>query len=268
MLFMLPEIVCIIQFKFLDVLDIFLVAFLLYELYNLLKGTVAINIFFGIVAFYLLWKVVTALEMKLLSEILGSFVSVGFIALIVVFQPEIRKFLLMVGTPAFMRKKRRRFLFWKLDFTNPTILNVDQIIMACRNMAEKKIGALIIVTNKSELEQFVITGEKLDAIVSEALIESIFFKNNALHDGAVIIHDNKIKAARCILPVSANPRIPASLGLRHRAAVGITEFSDALAIVVSEETGNIAYAKDGKIQTRVKPNQLKTYLIEDLSVNF
>lgn len=265
---MFPVILGIIQFKFLDVLDIFLVAFLLYELYNLLKGTVAINIFFGIIAFYLLWKVVTALEMKLLSEILGSFVSVGFIALIVVFQPEIRKFLLMLGTPGFIKKKRRRFLFWKLDFTNPTLLSIDQIIMACRNMSENKTGALVIVANKSELEQYAITGQKLEALVSEPLIESIFFKNNPLHDGAVIIHDNKIKAARCILPVSANPRIPASLGLRHRAAVGITEFSDALAIVVSEETGNIAYAKDGKIQTRVKPNQLKTNLLEDLSVTF
>ncbi len=262
---MFPEILTFIEIKFLDVIDILLVAFLLYELYNLLKGTVAINIFFGIVAFYLLWKFVTALEMKLLSEIFGAFISVGFIALIVVFQPEIRKFLLMLGTPGFINKKRNRFLFWKFDVKSQVDLDIDKIIMACRNMAESKTGALIIIARKSELAQYVTTGELLDAELSEALIESIFFKNSPLHDGALIIHQNKIKAARCILPVSSNEKIPVSLGLRHRAAVGITEQSDALAVIVSEETGNIAYASNGKLQTKFKPNQLMTHLLEDLS---
>ena len=262
---MFPDLLLFLDLKFLDIIDILFVAFLLYALYNLLKGTVAINIFFGIVAFYLVWKLVTALEMEMLSEIFGAFISVGFIALIVVFQPEIRKFLLMLGTPGFIKKKRSRFLFWKFDLSSPVSLDVDKIILACRNMAETNTGALIIVSNKSELEQYVETGEILNALVSEALIENVFFKNSPLHDGAMIIRHNKIKAARCILPVSSSTEIPAYLGLRHRAAIGITEQSDALAIVVSEETGEISYSSNGKLQTKLKPNQLKAKLLEGLS---
>ncbi len=262
---MLPEIIGFIEIKFLDIVDIFLVAFLLYALYNLLKGTVAINIFFGIVAFYLLWKLVTALEMQLLSEIFGAFISVGFIALIVVFQPEIRKFLLMLGTPGFIGKNRKRFLFWKFDLGNEIELDIDKILMASRNMAEQKTGALIIIANKSGLEQFVETGEQLNATISDALIENIFFKNSPLHDGAMIIHNNIIKAARCILPLSDNKKIPASLGLRHRAAVGITEQSDAMAIIISEETGHISYAFNGKLKKNIPPNKLKSFIKEDIS---
>ena len=262
---MFPAMLAFIEIKFLDILDIFLVAFLLYELYNLLKGTVAINIFFGIVAFYLLWKLVTALEMKLLSEIFGAFISVGFIALIVVFQPEIRKFLLMLGTPGFIKSKRSRFLFWKFDMRQEIELDIDMIIMACKNMAERKTGALIIIANQSALEQYVDTGEKIDANITEALIENIFFKNSPLHDGAVIIHQNKIKAARCILPVSANKTIPAKYGLRHRAALGVTEQSDALAIVISEETGKISIARHDRFQYNVQPNQMKNLIVEALT---
>lgn len=262
---MFPEIIGFIEIKFLDIVDILLVAFLLYELYNLLKGTVAINIFFGIVAFYLLWKLVTALDMRLLSEIFGAFISVGFIALIVVFQPEIRKFLLMLGTPGFISKKRSRFLFWRFDVNQEVAIDIDPIILASKNLAEAKTGALIIIANKSGLEQFVDTGQKMDAEISDALIENIFFKNSPLHDGALIIHQNKIKAARCILPVSGNKKIPANLGLRHRAAVGITEQSDAYAIIISEETGKISYAWNGELKTGIKPNQLRTYITEGLS---
>lgn len=262
---MVPEMLSFIEIKFLDILDIFLVAFLLYELYNLLKGTVAINIFFGIVAFYLLWKLVTALEMKLLSEIFGAFISVGFIALIVVFQPEIRKFLLMLGTPGFMKSKRSRFLFWKFDVDHDIEPEIDKIIMASKNMAEKKTGALIIMANRSALEQLVDTGEKIDANISESLIENIFFKNSPLHDGAMIIHQNKIRAARCILPVSANKSIPAVYGLRHRAALGVTEQSDALAIIISEETGKISFAQNDQIRFNVQPNQLKNLILDGLA---
>ncbi|MCF8378278.1 MAG: diadenylate cyclase CdaA [Bacteroidales bacterium] len=261
---MLPELFTFIEIKFLDILDIFLVAILLYFLYNLLKGTVAINIFFGIVAFYLLWKFVTALEMKLLSEIFGAFISVGFIALIVVFQPEIRKFLLLLGRPGFINRKKGRFLFWNFSFQHEEEFDIDPVIMASKNLAEKKTGALIIIANKSELEQYVDTGQKIYAEISEALIENIFFKNSPLHDGALIIHQNKIVAARCILPVSANKKIPASLGLRHRAAAGVTEQSDAQAIIISEETGRISYAIHGELKTSIKPNQLKTYLLEGM----
>ncbi|NOX46596.1 MAG: TIGR00159 family protein [Chlorobi bacterium] len=262
---MFPEILALIHIKFLDILDILLVAFLLYELYNLLKGTVAINIFFGIVAFYLMWKLVTALEMELLSEILGAFISVGFIALIVVFQPEIRKFLLMLGTPGFIKKKHSKFLFWRLDINQTLKLDIDPIILACRDMSESKTGALIIVANKSPLEQYVETGKVLDAVISEELIENIFFKNSPLHDGALIIHDNKIKAAGCILPVSSNRNLPGTFGLRHRSAVGVTEQSDAISIIVSEETGKISYAIAGKLIPNLMPNQLKSRLLEDMS---
>lgn len=261
---MIPAIQVFIEIKFLDILDIFLVAFLLYELYNLLKGTVAINIFFGIVAFYLLWKLVTALEMKLLSEIFGAFISVGFIALIVVFQPEIRKFLLMLGTPAFMKSRHNRFLFWKFDVGHDIEPYIDKIIMASRNMAEHNTGALIIIANQSALEQFVETGEKIDAIITEPLIENIFFKNSPLHDGAMIIHQNKIRAVRCILPVSANKNIPAIYGLRHRAALGVTEQSDALAIIISEETGKISFAQNDRIRFNVQPTELKNLIVDGM----
>lgn len=261
---MLPVITAFIEIKFLDVLDILFVAFLLYWLYNLLKGTVAINIFFGIVAFYFLWKLVTALEMRLLSEIFGAFISVGFIALIVVFQPEIRKFLLLLGTPGFMRKKRRRFLFWKFELNNNSDLEIEKILKACERMSASKTGALIIIANKSELQQFVESGEELNADLSDALIQSVFQKNSPLHDGAMIIHHNTIRAVRCILPVSENPGIPASLGLRHRAAVGITEQSDAVAIIVSEENGSISYAFNGILTQKLSLSTLKKTVMEDL----
>ena len=261
---MFPEILTFIEIKFLDILDILLVAFLLYELYNLLKGTVAINIFFGIVAFYLMWKLVTALEMELLSEILGAFISVGFIALIVVFQPEIRSFLLMLGTPGFINKKRSKFMFWRFDVNQKSKFDIDPIIMACRDMGESKTGALVILANKSPLEQYVNTGQIMESLISAELIKNIFFKNSPLHDGALIIHENKLKAAGCILPVSSNRNIPGAFGLRHRAAVGVTEQSDAIAIIVSEETGNISYAISGKLTPNLKPNQLRTRLLEDM----
>lgn len=253
-----------IEIKFLDILDIILVAFLLYELYNLLKGTVAINIFFGIIAFYLLWKLVTALEMRLLSEIFGAFISVGFIALIVVFQPEIRQFLLRLGTPGFISRRRKKFLFWRFDVNHHIDLDLGIISLAVKQMSESKTGALILITNQSDLEQFSETGERVNADISDSLIESIFFKNNPLHDGAVIIHHNKIKAARCILPVSNNGQLPARYGLRHRAALGATEQSDAVAIIVSEETGEIAIAIEDRLQGHVKPVELKAILREYL----
>ncbi len=252
-----------IGIRLLDIIDILLVAALLYVLYNLLKGTVAINIFFGIVAIFLIWRIVKALEMDLLSEILGAFISVGFIALIVIFQPEIRKFLLALGTPGFIRKKRKKFLFWNLNFQNP--IDIDQIILACQRMADSKEGALIVIAQRNELRQFIETGEIIDANISSQLIENIFYKNSPLHDGAMIIADNRIKAAGCILPVSSSPEIPKRMGLRHRAAIGITEQSDAIAIVISEQTGKLALSKEGEIFRSLQPAKLKTMLEEELT---
>jgi len=251
-----------IGLRLLDIIDILLVAFMLYELYNLVKGTAAINILLGIIAVFLVWRLVRILEMELLTEILGAFISVGFIALIVVFQPEIRKFLLLLGTPTFIRKNQRRILFWKIHYNNDEFLSIDPIVQACHKMAVSKTGALIVLGKINDLEDYINTGEITDARISEQLIENVFFKNSPLHDGAMIIMNNKIKAASCILPVSKNGKLPVNVGLRHRSAVGITEISDAIAIVVSEQTGNISWCKNGELNLDIQPSRLKT-LLED-----
>ncbi len=255
-----------IGLRLLDIIDILLVALLLYELYRLVKGTAAINILLGIVAVFLAWRLVRILEMELLSEILGAFISVGFIALIVVFQPEIRKFLLLLGPPGFMRKKHRRFLFWKINYANDENLSIDPIVQACRKMATSKTGALIVIGKINELEEYINSGELLDARISEQLIQNIFYKNSPLHDGAMIIMNNKIKAASCILPVSKNEELPAHIGLRHRSAVGISEKSDSVAIVVSEQTGKISWCKNGELFMNIEPSRLNALLEEEFSI--
>ena len=248
------------SFRIVDVIDIILFAILLYEIYNLVKGTAAIRIFIGIIAVYLLWKVVKTLQMQLLTEILGQFISVGVIALIVVFQPEIRQFLLMVGNTRIIKNQRKRFLFWKFKINNPVNLDIDQIVKACQKMAETRTGALIVIAQQNELAQYIATGQAIDAHISEVLIETIFFKNSPLHDGAVVIIGDNIRAARCILPVSNKENIPPFYGLRHRAAVGITEKSDAIAIIVSEERGDIAYSFEGNLYQHISPTALSTFL--------
>jgi len=253
------------KLSLLDFVDILLVAYLFYELYKLIRGTAAINIFIGILAIYLIWKLVRALEMTLLSEILGQFISVGVIALIVVFQPEIRRFLLLLGTPGFIRKKPKRFMFWKINLLNENFLSIDPILQACQRMSNNKTGALIVIARKNELQTFVNTGIMLDATISTPLIENIFYKNSPLHDGAMIIIDNKIRAAKCILPVSGNRNISNDLGLRHRSAIGITEQSDAITIVVSEQTGKISYCKMGQLTNDIQPAQLKNLLEEEFN---
>lgn len=263
----MPElfVITFIDIRLTDIIDILLVAFLLYELYNLLKGTAAINIFFGIIAIFLLWRLVSVLQMELLSEILGAFISVGFIALIVVFQPEIRQFLLLIGTPRFMSRTRDRMGWFRFAMSQPPALDVDPIVTACRKMSGNKTGALIVLAKQNELRQYVETGQVLDARVSDELLMNIFFKNSPLHDGAVIILSNKIKSARCILPVSSNKKISVSLGLRHRAGVGVTEKADAIAVMVSEETGEIAYAKRGVLIQNVNPSHLKNFLDKEFN---
>ncbi|HNY01553.1 MAG TPA: diadenylate cyclase CdaA [Bacteroidales bacterium] len=246
--------------RIIDVIDIVLFAILLYEIYNLVKGTAAIRIFIGIILVYLIWKVVRALQMQLLTEILGQFISVGFIALIVVFQPEIRQFLLLVGNTRIIRNQPKRFLFWRFQIDNPVTQHSGKIVKACQKMAESHTGALIVITRQNELAEYVATGQPVEARISEALLETIFFKNSPLHDGAVIITGSHIKAARCILPVSTRDTIPTFFGLRHRAAAGIAERSDAIAIVVSEERGEISCFWEGKIQDRISPSDLNHFL--------
>lgn len=255
-----------IELRFLDILDIALVAVLLYMVYTLLKGTVAINIFAGIAAIYFIWRLVVALQMEMLSQILGAFIGVGFIALIIVFQPELRQFLLIFGTPKVLDilPERLQFLFKHLQ-REQSNLETDKIVQAFQHMSEDKTGGLVVLTHQHELLEVISTGENIQSVISSQLIENIFFKNSPLHDGAMIISDNKIQAAGCILPVSKNRNIDVSLGLRHRAAIGITEKTDAVALVVSEETGNISYCKNGVVIQHVQPHQLKNFLDKEFN---
>lgn len=253
--------------RLVDVIDILLVAFLLYEIYYLLKGTVAINIFFGIVAIFFIWQLTAVLQMQLLREILGAFFSVGFIALFIIFQPEIRQFLFNLGKPNFIPGRRKRFLFWRYGDVTTGTVDIDKLVHACQRMSNIKQGALIVLTKENELFPIRETGQAIHADISIELLENIFYPNSPLHDGAVIIAHNKIQAARCILPVSKSAFLPSNLGLRHRAAVGVTELSDALAIVVSEQTGRISYAKEGQLTKNLKPNELQDFLLTEFGMN-
>jgi len=252
-----------IQVRVFDIIDIFLVALLFYWFYRILKGTSAISIFLGIVAIFLIWQVVKALQMELLSSILGAFVSVGFIALIIIFQPEIRRFLFTIGTQAQEGKLVQRFKF--LRVSGNAGLDVDAITKACQNMSYIKQGALILIAKKNNLDDIISTGVVVNADISNPLIENIFFKNSPLHDGAMIIRNNRITAARCILPVSNKTSIPGHYGLRHRAAIGVTEVNDCLALVVSEETGTISMVDNGNIRS-VNASELKELIEKELNV--
>ena len=251
-----------LQIRWLDIVDIVLVALLLYQLYKLVKGTVAIRIFLGILAIYLFWKVVTALQMELLSEILGQFIGVGVLALIIVFQQEIRRFLLIVGSqsPFAGAKILNKIFNWSKDNKTEAKLNINALMKSIHNMSKSRTGALIILAHDTELKYHASTGVEINAEISSAIIESVFFKNSPLHDGGMIIYNNKIKAARCILPVSDNPEIPSHFGLRHRAAIGITENSTAIAIIVSEENGNISISKRGVLSENLNLEKLREVL--------
>jgi uncharacterized protein (TIGR00159 family) len=255
-----------LSFEFIDVIDILLVAILLYQLYRLVQGTVAMNIFLGIISIYFIWKIVEALKMDVLSEILGKFIDVGMIALLIVFQPELRRFLLLIGTPEILEKFSfgRRLLSWK---GKRKIFSADllAIIKACKQMSETKTGALIIITTTSDLSFYIKTGEQMEAKVSAKILESIFYKNSPLHDGAVIISNGKIRAARCVLPITEREDFPEHLGMRHRAAAGITEHSDALAIIVSEQTGEISFAKGGHLENGLSPDGLRQRIEKEMS---
>ena len=246
----------------LDLLDILLVTALLYQLYKLVKGTVAIKIFIGLAATYLFWKLVGALQMELLSEILGQFIGVGVLAVIIVFQQEIRKFLLMIGNTSFAN--RQEFFKGIMKPKKNINLNIDALIQACYSMSQSKTGALIIITRNTELGSFESTGEQINATLSKSLLESVFYKNSPLHDGAMIIRKNLIIAARCVLPVSDLISLPIHMGLRHRAAASLTEMTDSLAIIVSEETGRIAYFKQGRLTEKVSLDNLDKFLRRDL----
>ncbi|MDR1897534.1 MAG: diadenylate cyclase CdaA [Prevotellaceae bacterium] len=248
-----------INFSFIDIIDILMVAFILYQVYQLIKGTAALNIFIAIILFYVIYLIVRALKMELISMILGQFIGVGMIALIILFQQEIRRFLLHIGT-TYISKSRNSVISRFFSKADHSFTVASIVAEACNNMAGKKTGALIVLGQTSSLQIYAETGDIINADINVRLLENIFFKNAPLHDGAVIILNNKIYAARCMLPSSENPNIPAYLGMRHRAAIGITEATDAIAVVVSEESGTISYAEDGKIERNISPEQLITLL--------
>lgn len=252
------------QIRFVDILDVLLVAVLVYELYRLLKGTNVMRIFWAIIVIYLAWRLFDMLNMRFCSEILGGIISIGVIALVIVFQPEIRKFLLMIGTKTQLTGDTvmKRFKFWRSDLGKRNGVNIEPYIQACMHMSQNKTGALIIFKRSNEVEELVNTGERINAIASSALLETLFFKNSPLHDGAVIVKGNQILAARCILPVTSRTDIDPNLGLRHRSAIGVTEQLDVVSVIVSEETGAISYALEGEIHHNVGPVQLRQALEE------
>ncbi len=238
-----------IKIGLIDIIDILLVGFLIYQAYKLMRGTAAFNIFTGILLFYFIWLLVKALQMQLLSAILGQIMGVGVIALIILFQQEIRRFLLRLGTKYVNSSKRFKFFNMFMSVKSNEISNeiLNEITQACSSMSSSNTGALIVLSRLSSFEFVIESGDKIDAKVSKRLIEAIFYKNAPLHDGAMIISGNRIVAARCTLPISENPNIPARYGMRHRAALGLSEQSDASVIVVSEQSGNISFISNGVI---------------------
>jgi len=254
-----------LEIRFVDILDITLVALLLYKVYKLLKGSVALRVSLGFLSIYLIYLVVKATEMEMLTTILGQFMSVGVLGALIIFQNEIRKFLLMVGKTTSLK-----------DFTFGNIFNfkkvgqkdhydISPIIEALKSLGATNTGALIVISKDDTLQFFAETGDILDAEVSKRLLMSIFYKNSPLHDGAVIIHKSRVVAARCILPVSENQNIPAIMGLRHRAAIGMSEErEDVVVLIVSEETGQLSFVSSGSIHHNLSPIEIRTKLNEYL----
>ncbi len=254
------------EFGLKDVIDIFCVACLLYYVYRLMKASGSLNIFYGILVFIITWSLVAQMfEMKMLGSIFDSLVNVGVIALIVIFQEEIRRFFLTLGS---QRKLPALARFFSKHNAGEGEFDEDEyilpVIMACNSMSKNLVGALIIIERDMSLSDIVKSGEFIDARINTELIKNIFFKNSPLHDGAMIIRRNRIVAAGCILPVSHSLNIPKDLGLRHRAALGITQQSDAIAIIVSEETGAINIAHRGEFRLHLAGNELESYLVENL----
>ena len=247
-------------------MDIIVVALLLYAIYRLLKGSIAFNIVVGIILLYVLWGIVGILEMPLLSEILGQFVSVGFIALIIIFQPEIRRFLLYIGNTTLKGRSGILSRFFKSTFSSSRENDINSIANAIWHMASENVGALIVFPRHLNIEGYANSGQIINAEINEDLIRSIFGKNSPMHDGAMIIYGNKIHAVGCVLPISGNPDLPSGLGLRHRAGLGASENTDTVSFIVSEETGDISVAVKGKIQSHLSKKMLIALLDKHYTV--
>ena len=252
------------EFGIKDVIDIFLVALTLFYIYRLMRESRSLNVFIGIMVFIIWLFVSQVLEMRLLGSILDKLVSVGVIAIIVLFQDDIRKFLFNLGAHQQMKAIRRLFVKGDREVGMDTMTLIIPIVMATLNMSRGKVGALIIIERDMPLDDIIKTGDDIDSKINQQLIENIFFKNAPLHDGAMIISKKRIKAAGCILPVSHDLSIPKELGLRHRAAMGVSQESDCVAIVVSEETGSISVAINGEFRLRLTAEELESILTTEL----
>ena len=251
--------------RFLDILDILCVAFIIYYIYNLIRGTIAVNIMIGLVILYIVFRVVKQAEMSLLSNILGGFINVGFLAIVIVFQQEIRRFLVHIGKNATQQKNTQWwfYLFGKKDVERDNLARIKPIIDACKSMQKSRTGALIVFAKFFDEQSFQNSGELINSRISKRLLESIFQKYSPLHDGAVVISNNKIKTASCILPLTENDKLPPQFGLRHRAGIGISEMSDAVALIISEETGEISFAKQGRVKMNVSYEELEKLINKD-----
>ena len=252
-----------LEVSWVDVIDISLVSVLLYQVYKLIRGSIAVNIFLGILALYLVYLIVRAAEMELLATILGQFMGVGVLAMIILFQPEIRKFLLFIGRGTEFRENFfKTITSWRNNYQ--TDFDIQQILEAAKTLKATKTGALIVFSRDVALRFYIETGDALNAEVTKRLLLAIFNKNSPLHDGAVIIYKGRIKAARCILPVSENDHLPAQFGLRHRAAVGMSENTDTLVMAISEETGRLILARNGVYLRGLKLNQVEQKILDYL----
>ena len=254
-----------IDFGIKDIIDIILVALLLYYLYRVMKKSGTINIFVGILSIIGVWIVTSGIfEMKLTGTILDKFMNIGLIILVILFQDQIKRFLVDLGSQNKWRAIRR-LIFRQEETSEENHADIMTIVYSCMNMSKTKTGALIVLQRKMPLTDYEKTGDEINANINVRLIENIFFKNSPLHDGAMIIAQHKITAAGCILPVSHDMNIPKSLGLRHRAALGMSQVTDALCIIVSEETGKISVAKDGELKVHVSTIDLENILSQSLS---
>jgi uncharacterized protein (TIGR00159 family) len=249
-----------------DFIDIALVSVLLYQVYKLIRGSIAMNIFLGILALYLIYLIVRAAQMELLATILGQFMGVGVLAMIILFQPEIRKFLLVIGRGTEFRENIFKTIAnWRHEYHDD--FDVNEVIEAAKSLKATKTGALMVFSRDSEMKFYAQTGDALDATVNKRLLLSIFNKNSPLHDGAVIIYKGRIKAARCVLPVTENDNLPAHYGLRHRAAVGMSENTDTLVLAISEETGRLILARNGKYLRLLKLKHVEQKILDYLHNN-
>jgi diadenylate cyclase len=253
------------HFTFFSAVDIVVVAIIIYQLYNLIRGTIAANIFIGLALICVLYFVVSKLQMPLLTLILQNFMNVGILALIIVFQQEIRRFLLLVGKNASLQRNKAwwRYFFGKAEDERNNLARIKPIIDACKSMKQTRTGALIVFAKYYDEQFYQNSCELVDAKISKRLLESIFQKNSPLHDGAVVIAENKIKAASCILPLTDNTDLPPQFGLRHRAGIGVSEANDATALIISEETGEISYARHGRVKMNISFAELEKLLNKD-----